>query len=259
MSQTIDQFVSNNNNKLINNGGIQCGAVFNQFNRDVVEGGWIGTPITGYVIDIWTEFGKDIDYQNYIRIGADQVPQKGDTAIWNKYNGNGLPHVAIVLEDQGASIKSFTQNPLPAHVESLTKKGIVGYLRPKKFIKATSPAAVNSVGGDIVAAVKRGDYGNEPQRSVNLRNAGYDPVAVQAAVNASVVAPAPTQPAPAPVASGFSVGEVVVPTSLVDYNGTPLSQYDPSYTITEIAGDRVVLSARGQVWAAMRTSNIRKA
>lgn len=73
--------------------------------------------------------------------------------------------------------------------------------------------------------------------------------------------PAP-QPAPAPEPE-FKVGDIVVPTRLVDYNGTPLIQYDDTYTITQINGDRAVLSAprNGQmvVWAAMNTKDIRKA
>lgn len=79
-------------------------------------------------------------------------------------------------------------------------------------------------------------------------------------------APAPTpepQPAPAPVDEGFKVGDIVVPTRLVDYNGTPLKQYDDTYTITQINGDRAVLSAPRNgsmvVWAAMNTKDIRKA
>lgn len=87
-------------------------------------------------------------------------------------------------------------------------------------------------------------------------------------VEEPVPAPAPEpepepQPAPAPVDDGFKVGDVVVPTRLVDYNGTPLKQYDDTYTITQINGDRAVLSAprNGQmvVWAAMRLDDIRKA
>lgn len=70
--------------------------------------------------------------------------------------------------------------------------------------------------------------------------------------------PAPT-PAPEPE---FKVGDIVVPTRLVDYYGTPLVQYDDTYTITQINGDRAVLSAprNGQmvVWAAMNTKDIRK-
>lgn len=64
--------------------------------------------------------------------------------------------------------------------------------------------------------------------------------------------------APAPAPAGFKVGDVVVPTRLVDYNGTPLVQYDPTYTLSEINGDRAVLTARGAVWAAMNTKDIRK-
>ena len=71
------------------------------------------------------------------------------------------------------------------------------------------------------------------------------------------------EPAPEPVDEGFKVGDIVVPTRLVDYNGTPLKQYDDTYTITQINGDRAVLSApRGGkmvVWAAMNTNDIRKA
>lgn len=74
-------------------------------------------------------------------------------------------------------------------------------------------------------------------------------------------APQPVPPAPKPEPTpepAFKVGDQVVPTKLVDYNGTPLVQYDPYYTITQISGDRAVLSARGAVWAAMNTANIRK-
>lgn len=74
-------------------------------------------------------------------------------------------------------------------------------------------------------------------------------------------APTPTptpSPAPAP-APQFNLGDTVIPTRLVDYDGTPLTQYDDTYTITEIIGDRAVLSARGAIWAAMNTGSIRKA
>lgn len=69
------------------------------------------------------------------------------------------------------------------------------------------------------------------------------------------------KPAPAPEPKpddGFKVGDIVVPTRLVDYNGTPLVQYDDTYTITQLSGDRAVLSARGVIWAAMNTKDIRK-
>lgn len=66
------------------------------------------------------------------------------------------------------------------------------------------------------------------------------------------------EPTPAPAAP-FAVGDTVVPTRLVSYDGIPLRQYDNTYTITQIVGDRVVLSARGAVWAAVNIKDIRKA
>ena len=57
---------------------------------------------------------------------------------------------------------------------------------------------------------------------------------------------------------GCKVGDKVKPIKLVDYYGTPLVQYDDYYTISEIKGDRAVLVARGQVWAAMNTNNIKR-
>lgn len=81
-------------------------------------------------------------------------------------------------------------------------------------------------------------------------------------VNDPAPAPAPT-PAPAPAPEPeFKVGDKVVPIKLVDYNGTPLVQYDDYYTIAQIQGDRAVLTAprNGEqvVWAAMNTKNIKK-
>ena len=72
--------------------------------------------------------------------------------------------------------------------------------------------------------------------------------------------PTPTPPAPA---IGFNVGDIVVPTNLVDYYGTPLKQWDDNYVISQINGDRAVLCANRDgnliCWAAMNVSNIRKA
>lgn len=75
--------------------------------------------------------------------------------------------------------------------------------------------------------------------------------------------PTPTPvPEPKPTKKGFKVGDIVVPTVLVDYDGTPLRQWDDQYVITQINGDRAVLCADrdGELicWAAMNTANIRK-
>ena len=62
----------------------------------------------------------------------------------------------------------------------------------------------------------------------------------------------------------FEIGDKVKPLKLVNYNGTPLVQYDSEYTIMEINGDRVVLGApRGpkgtlEIWASMNINDIEK-
>lgn len=70
--------------------------------------------------------------------------------------------------------------------------------------------------------------------------------------------PSPEPPKP----ETFKVGDKVVPLTLVDYSGTRLIQYDPYYYITQISGNRAVLSANRNgkyyVWAALNTNNIKK-
>lgn len=71
-----------------------------------------------------------------------------------------------------------------------------------------------------------------------------------------------TKVQPTPKPETFKVGDKVVPLTLVDYNGTHLIQYDPYYYITELKGNRAVLSANRSgkyyVWAALNTNNIKK-
>lgn len=65
----------------------------------------------------------------------------------------------------------------------------------------------------------------------------------------------PSQPVEV-LKTAFKVGDKVVPIKLVDYSGTKLIQYDKYYIISELVGNRAVLSARGQIWAAMNIDNI---
>lgn len=69
----------------------------------------------------------------------------------------------------------------------------------------------------------------------------------------------PDLPPAGPVKPGVEdyTGKTVVPTALVDVNGTRLKQYDVTYTVTQDSGDTVVLSARGQVWARLDKKNVR--
>lgn len=61
-----------------------------------------------------------------------------------------------------------------------------------------------------------------------------------------------------PVSNGISVGDTVRPNVLKDYNGNSLISYHDTYTVSELNGDRAVLTVNGVIWAAMNVNNITK-
>lgn len=70
----------------------------------------------------------------FTQISKDATPLKGDIACWNAFYGGGYGHVAIVIADNGGSIRVLTQNPGATHETTLSKQGLQGYLRPKKAV-----------------------------------------------------------------------------------------------------------------------------
>lgn len=197
--KTIEQFVSDYNGKLVRNGGTQCVAVANQYQADVVGGGWIGTPLTGYANDWWNAWGTDSDYDFYVRVGADKAAPRGSLAVWDRYNNNGLPHIALVLKDNGnGTINCLTQNPGVAHVEDLTKRGLIGYLLPKKFV-VTAPVA----GGGQTYTVQPGDtlsgigekFGVD-YKTIAAANGIADPNFINSGVTLTIPGTAPAPAAP---------------------------------------------------------------
>lgn len=116
---------------------------------------------------------------------------------------------------------------------------------------STSTSTSNGIPSSVVDAVIRGDYGNEPQRSQNLRNAGYDPAAVQAAVNAKLGVGTSTTSSSGTIV----VGSTVKVTNPYDVNGTHLA-VSGTYTVTQVNGDRIVISRNGVVVAACPRSNL---
>ena len=77
-------------------------------------------------------------------------------------------------------------------------------------------------------------------------------------INGQGPAPAPT---PTPTPSGFKVGDKVTLKNWVDYNGTPLRKTRDYYYISQINGNRAVLTADsidGVVYCAANTNNLTK-
>lgn len=166
---------------------------------------------SGYTCGLWKTFDRSGLNQWFTPHTG--TPQRGDVAIWDWGSPAGPnSHVAIVVEDRGNNVYCMTQNPGPAHYATLSKAGMLGYLRPddqSAFGGAGSPAVSAATGSiaELAAAVIRGEFGNGPDRVAAL-GANYE--AVQAEVNRILSGGSPA-PAPAPAPSGSGTQHVVVP------------------------------------------------
>lgn len=124
------------------------------------------------------------------------------------------------------------------------------YANPKGTPEPTpEPTPSKKSVEELANEVLEGKWGNGEERKQRLEAAGYNYQEVQNRVNEKLGTNKPET---------FNVGDKVLPIKLVDYKGKRLRKYDDYYTITELNGDRAVLSARGQVWAAVNTNNLKK-
>ena len=178
------------------------------------------------------------------------------------YNAGKYGHTGMVLDASSNLVNDANWNPLRVgtHNINLDAVGAVYCCSPDMSPNPTpapKPAptptpSTKKSNEEIANEVIQGKWGNGQDRKNRLTAAGYDYNAIQAIVDKKMTGGSTS-------GGGFKVGDKVVPTKLVDYNGTPLKQYDSVYTISQLSGDRAVLTARGAVWAAMNTKNIRKA
>lgn len=254
------------------------------FNLDDAYGAqcWDGTAL------LWQQLGRTLQTGNGCAYGCWTLKRDANAGsnfelITNKANvkrgdvvvfqGGQYGHIGFADENYqgGTYIKLLGQNQGGAaypgggsafNVINMSMAGFLGAFRFKGWVASqnnpqpqpTTPQKSNEIIADEVIA---GEWGNDPERTQRLKAAGYNRDAIQAIVNAKLK-PA-KKPAPAPGKLDISVGSEVVPTRLVDYNGTPVRQYDPSYTVIQLTGNRAVLSARGSIWAAMRVYDLKLA
>ena len=252
-------------------------------------GRFLSTGGTGAARGCWTA-AKDANAGNDFTLIYDKNSVKrGDVVVFNcgtyghigfaDANYDGGAYIRLLGQNQGGT--AYPSGGASFNVINMSMATFLGAFRFKKWIVTpptptpTPTPTVDFKVGDTVTLTNWVDYSGRALMKTRdyyyiselngdraVLRADSMSGAVYAAVKTSnlkkvTATPAPT-PAPTP-SNEFHVGDVVVPTKLVDYNGTPLVQYDDTYTITQINGDRAVLSARGAVWAAMNTKNIRKA
>lgn len=116
--------------------GNQCVDLFNLYNREVVGGPFIGTPVTGGARDLYEAFPASADAY-YEKVPADQPAQPGDVAVWGATSGNQYGHVAMVVSADPNALQVIQQNGFnpngSAFVGGHSYNGLLGYLRPRTF------------------------------------------------------------------------------------------------------------------------------
>lgn len=86
----------------------------------------------------------------FYQVGKGSAAMKGDLACWGAFYGGGYGHVAIVIADNGGSLRVLTQNPGGVHVDTLSKQGLQGYLRPRRA-PVVGPVGISSIRGPVRA------------------------------------------------------------------------------------------------------------
>lgn len=151
---------------------------------------------------------------------------KMDGAIFG-YNSGQYGHTGIVKDAKNNIVNDANWNPLAVGTHYLNLDAVgARYACPKAMMVSTT---------------------NSQAKAPQTANTAVS-VPVSAPKVDAVAEPVPT----------FKVGDKVRPLRKVDYDGRHLRQYDDCYTITQINGDRAVLMARGQVWAAMNIEDIKR-
>lgn len=237
-----------------------CALLWQQIGRSLLTG-------NGCASGCWT-LKRDVNAGNdFTLITNKSDVRRGDVVV---FSTGQYGHIGFADENYngGASIRLLGQNqggtPKGAaggagfNVINMSMATFLGAFRFKNWTTSgsttpTTPQKANEVIADEVIA---GKWGNGDDRKKALQAAGYDYNTIQAIVNAKLT---PVTPPKQPTKVNFAVGDTVVPTRAVDYTGRALYQYDPTYVITQLNGDRAVLSARGSIWAAMNIKDLKKA
>lgn len=113
----------------------------------------------------------------------------GDVVLFDWQADGTDDHVGLVVSNdtKAKTVKTIEGNTSGGKVAERTRaySTICGGIRPSYTGAAATPStAAKAVTKALVAKVADGGYGNDPDRSKKLRADGYDPAAVQIAVNA---------------------------------------------------------------------------
>lgn len=152
--QQVDDFFIEWNNKALDVDGFpheqpyQCVDLFNQFNKEILGVGYISANPVGGAIDYFNNFDGLGLGEWYVKIDntpdPNNIPQKGDVVIWGTVLGK-YGHIAVVQSANADGFTSFDQNygGRFCHFVSHNWNGVLGWIRPKKFINVSPAVAPN--------------------------------------------------------------------------------------------------------------------
>lgn len=226
--------------------GKQCMDLYNYYSSYMFGAGDVGAPYAKNVVD-----NQNV-YKYYDRINnyAEFIPQKGDVAVWT---GGQYGHVAICLGQGDVNgFKTLDQNWLPQQLSEVWHDYVymapLVFLRPKDQSGMNDPVPQKSI-DELAQEVIAGKWGNEPERSKRLTEAGYDANSVQNKVNEIYNVKEEKE---------IKVGDKVKVLNATQYNGQPFKIWHDEYDVIEVAGDRVVIGIGNEITCAINISNIQK-
>lgn len=239
---------------------------------------------------IWTRRKEKNAGTDFDLIYRAEDLRRGDVIVWSTgqyghigyVDGIGSGYVTCLGQNQKGSGSGY-----PFTLVNLSLNGFAGAFRLRRWSGGTTPAAASTTStsiikaGDTVKVTNLVDYngtkllslqptyvvsevsGNRAVLTFKIDGSVY--AAVNTA-NLELVQEESSKPAettkttlePEVKKPKFEVGDMVRPLRKVDYDGRKLRQYDDSYIITSLEGNRAVLSARGVIWAAMNIDDIEK-
>lgn len=117
--------------------GAQCWDLAQDYLTRCLGGGTLRTGPSshaGYAIGAWDGFSSNGLNQWFTQAPAGATMLPGWVPVW-KWGAlfSPLSHIAVGVQDKGGAVSCMSQNPGAAHITSLSKIGLAGYLVPKSL------------------------------------------------------------------------------------------------------------------------------
>ena len=129
---TLDEFIKKYQGQAIGYNGYvgECLSLVKQYIKEVFG---IEPPPSGTnsAYGYWSNFPNPLP-TIFDKVDSG-IPQKGDIVIWKPTAGNPYGHIAIFIEGDDKSVRSFDQNwgGKQAHIQNHSYASVVGWLHPK--------------------------------------------------------------------------------------------------------------------------------